>query len=85
MTHSTDKSSDLRPHFPGIERLVLPEHPLGVLAASGDEVIGMDLFDCPRTLKKLWGRLCEACFLEAARAHRPRKVASVQVAEDFLT
>jgi hypothetical protein len=66
------------------ENLVLPEKALGVLVALGDEVIGMDLFDCPRTLKKLWRRLSEVYFLEAARNRHPQNASTIQAAEEFL-
>ena len=49
------------------KRLVLPEGAAGVLVGRNDRIIGMDLFDSPKTLKTLWDRLSDAYFFDALR------------------
>lgn len=49
------------------EKLRLPEGASGFLAACRGRVVGLDLFDCPRTAARCWGRLSESYFLEALR------------------
>jgi len=48
------------------EKLVLPENATGVLVTSGEDIVGMDLFDSPKVLLKIWPRLSESYFFEAA-------------------
>jgi ARG and Rhodanese-Phosphatase-superfamily-associated Protein domain/HIRAN domain len=48
------------------DKLVLPDGAAGVLVACGERVLGMDLFDTPKTFQALWPRLSEAYFFEAA-------------------
>ena len=59
------------------DKLVLPEETAGVLVACGERVLGMDLFDTPKTFQALWSRLSEAYFFEAAvrenRCHKTTK------------
>lgn len=65
------------------EKLVLPKGTFGVLVASGEEIAGMDLFDSPKTLRKLWPRLSESYFFEAA-FHKMRKRTARATAAGFL-
>lgn len=44
--------------------LTLPAGAAGVLVTVGDEVLGLDLFDDPDTMKAIWPRLAEGYFLE---------------------
>jgi hypothetical protein len=43
-----------------------------------------DLFDNPETRHKLWGRMSDAYFIEAARDRGDSKAAPKQAAESFL-
>ena len=49
------------------KQLVLPKGAAGVLVGRGERIIGMDLFDSPKTLKTLWDRLSDAYFFDALR------------------
>lgn len=66
------------------ERVELPRGACGFVAARGDEVVGLDLFDAPETLQKLWGRISDAYFLEAARDRDRCRKSSKTVAKEFL-
>ncbi|MBD3180384.1 MAG: hypothetical protein GF417_12875 [Candidatus Latescibacteria bacterium] len=65
------------------QKLVLPEESSGILFVIGDEVLGMDLFDSRRTLRKLWPRLSESYFFEAALKEK-RKKALKSTAKEFI-
>jgi hypothetical protein len=67
------------------ERIELPESACGFLAAKGDEVIGLDLFDSAETLQKLWRRMSDAYFVEAARDDGRCEKTPSKVASDFLS
>ncbi len=66
------------------ERVDLPKEACGFVAARGDEVVGLDLFDVPDTLHKLWRRMSDAYFIEATRESREKKRTPKKVAEEFL-
>jgi len=66
------------------QELPLPSGASGVLIARGDDVVGMDLFDCPETLQAVWERLSDAYFLDALRNRRRRRKATRKSAEQFL-
>lgn len=68
------------------EKVELPKEACGFIAAYGSEVAGLDLFDDPETLQKLWGRMSEAYFGEAARmrGRTGETAASKETAEKFL-
>jgi len=66
------------------EQVDLPKKACGFLAARGDEVVGLDLFDVPETLHKLWRRMSDAYFMEATREKRQEKRTPKRVAEEFL-
>jgi hypothetical protein len=53
---------DLRQHLP------YAEGASGVVIAYGGRVVGVDLFDKPSTLEKLWDRLAEGLALDAVEA-----------------
>lgn len=55
------------------KELVLPKEAAGVLVTIGEEIIGMDLFDSPKTLRKMWPRLSESYFFEAAFREKEKK------------
>jgi len=63
------------------KNLVLPKEAAGVIVAIGGEVIGMDLFDSPRTLRKIWPRLSESYFFEGAYREKAKKTARAAAAE----
>lgn len=59
------------------DRMRLPEGAAGFLVACRGKVVGLDLFDCPRTAARCWGRLSESYFMEALRGEvegEPEKV-----------
>jgi hypothetical protein len=66
------------------EKLTLPNGTAGVIVAQGDQVVGMDLFDCPATLTAIWPRLSAAYFFDALRNQRRRKRTPQIVAEEFV-
>jgi hypothetical protein len=65
-------------------KIRLPEGACGFLAASGGKVTGVDLFDAPDTMRKLWKRVADAYFVEAVRGDEEAPVASRERAETFL-
>ena len=66
------------------EAIGLPEGACGFLAASGGQVVGLDLFDRPETLEKLWRRLADAYFVQAVRDSEPVAATQGPVAKAFL-
>jgi hypothetical protein len=66
------------------EKLRLPERALGFVAARGKQVVGLDLFDAPETLEKLWGRLSDAYFLEAVREKTEVDATPKETVEQFV-
>ncbi len=66
------------------EWIQLPESACGFLAARGEEVIGLDLFDSAETLQKLWQRMSDAYFVEAARGDDRCEKTPSKVANEFL-
>jgi len=66
------------------DKIKLPDGACGFLAASGGQVIGVDLFDSPHTLRKLWGRLGEAYFAGAVSDPRELEAAGKTMAEAFM-
>ena len=62
----------------------LPEGACGLLAARGGTVIGVDLFDSPVTMKKLWKRLGDAYFVGALSEEDEALAATKDLAEGFL-
>jgi hypothetical protein len=65
-------------------KIRLPEGACGFLAASGGKVTGVDLFDAPDTMRKLWKRVADAYFIEAVRGDEEAPVASRELAKEFL-
>ncbi|MEN6495825.1 MAG: DUF6569 family protein [Thermoguttaceae bacterium] len=45
----------------------LPQGTAGILVARGEQVIGLDLFDSPKTFTLLWSRIADAYFFDALR------------------
>jgi hypothetical protein len=66
------------------ESIELPANACGLLAAHEGKVVGLDLFDRPETLRKLWDRLGDAYFIEAVRDVRPTEATRREAAEAFL-
>ena len=62
------------------EKLVLPKGAVGVLVTSGKDILGMDLFDNPKTLRKIWPRLSESYFFEAAIGEKRKKTVKATAA-----
>ena len=65
------------------EKLVLPKGTAGVIITSGEDILGMDLFDSPKTLRAIWPRLSESYFFEAAFGEKRKKTLK-KVAADFM-
>lgn len=65
------------------DSLELPADAAGVLIASGDQIIGMDLFDSPATLQKIWPRMSRGYYLEAS-SRKEEARSDKALAEDFL-
>ena len=66
------------------KRLVLPKRAAGVLVGRGDRIIGMDLFDAPKTLKTLWDRLSDAYLFDALRDPAAAPPTPVEHARKFV-
>jgi hypothetical protein len=66
------------------KRLVLPEGAAGVLVGRDNRIIGMDLFDCPTTLKTLWNRLADSYFFDALRNPSAAPETPVDHAQRFI-
>ncbi len=73
-----DKLADYR------RQLKLPAQAAGVLVANGDRVLGMDLFDSPKTFSAVWKRLSDAYFFDAVRNNQQRPRADRELASRFL-
>ena len=73
-----DKLADYR------RQLRLPAQAAGVLVANGDRVLGMDLFDSPKTFSAVWKRLSDAYFFDAVRNNQQRPRADRELASRFL-
>ena len=66
------------------KRLVLPKQAAGVLVGRGDRIIGMDLFDSPKTLKTLWDRLSDAYLFDALRDPAAASPTPADRAQNFV-
>jgi hypothetical protein len=66
------------------EKIRLPETACGFVAARGGRILGVDLFDNPTTMHKLWKRIADAYFVEAVREDEEQDPASAEAAEEFL-
>jgi len=66
------------------DRLSLPENARGFLAACGERVIGLDLYESPAALRKVWPRLSEGYFLEAIQEPEPRAETPAEKVQAFL-
>ena len=65
-------------------RISLPKEAAGFLVAKGDALVGMDLFDSPKTMRKFWRRLSEAYFVEALRDTKETRPAKKRTARKLL-
>lgn len=66
------------------DKLDLPEGTAGVLAARGDWVVGLDLFDSPETMRTYRDRLLGAYVFDALRDRTASPRATRELAESFL-
>ena len=57
---------------------------LASLVGRHDRIIGMDLFDSPKTLKTLWDRLSDAYFFDALRDPKAAPATSIDHAQRFI-
>jgi hypothetical protein len=62
----------------------LPEETAGILVARGERVIGLDLFDSPRTFELLWNRIADAYFFDALRNGQAAAPTPRHVPERFV-
>jgi hypothetical protein len=62
----------------------LPDGSCGFVAARGREIVGLDLFDSPVTMKKLWKRLGDSYFVGALGETDEPLEATRDLAEEFL-
>jgi hypothetical protein len=63
-----------------LQSIAAPEGCSGAVFASGDRILGMDLFDRPGTLQKLWGKITRGYAIDALEEEEaPAKVTSEQV------
>lgn len=66
------------------KKIRLPAKACGFVAARGGRILGVDLFDHPTTMHKLWKRIADAYFVEAVREEKEQDPATPQAAKDFL-
>lgn len=66
------------------KQIELPEKACGFVAARDGAVVGLDLFDKPETMHKLWARMADAYFLEATRARGESAAVPKVAAEKFM-
>lgn len=66
------------------KRIELPEDACGFVAARDGEVVGLDLFDKPQTMRKMWRRIADAYFLEATRERSESRPVPKVTAEKFI-
>ena len=64
--------------------IVLPEEACGFIVARSGWIVGLDLFDSAETMGKLWRRMSDAYFLEAARLRGERHGVTRESATAFL-
>ena len=65
------------------KKLVLPKNATGILVTSGEDIVGMDLFDSTKTMRKIWPRLSESYFFDAAIRDKSRKTLK-STSTDFM-
>jgi hypothetical protein len=66
------------------DEIELPKRACGLLAVSRGRVVGLDLFDAPTTMQKLWKRLGEAYFVEVLADDIETPKADKALAEAFV-
>lgn len=66
------------------DEIELPKRACGLLAVSRGRVVGLDLFDAPKTMQKLWKRLGEAYFVEVLADDIETPAADKALAEAFV-
>ena len=66
------------------KRIELPKDACGFVAARDGEVVGLDLFDKPQTMRKMWRRIADAYFLEATRERSESRPVPKVTAERFI-
>jgi len=62
----------------------LPEKAIGFVMASGNRILGVDLFDSPRTMSRVWPRVQEGYFIEALCDEDAEGKVTRKQAEEFL-
>lgn len=66
------------------EELILPEGSTGALFASGDRILGLDLFDCAETFDHYRDRILDAYALESLASGETQPVTESERARRFL-
>lgn len=66
------------------KRIELPEGACGFIAARDGRVVGLDLFDKPRTMLKMWRRIADSYFLESTRGESQSPPVPKATAEQFM-
>jgi len=82
LTDGFEATADRRVRYR--DAMHLPDGAHGVAMVSGSTVLGLDLFDDPETLARLWPRLCDAYFFEAVQDPDPRPEAEPGAVKGFL-
>ncbi|MDY0168739.1 MAG: HIRAN domain-containing protein [Thermoguttaceae bacterium] len=66
------------------QHLTPPGEAAGVVVARGDEVVGVELFDSPRTFAATWPQRSAAFFLDALADESPQEEADIEHGKRFL-
>ncbi|HOJ59079.1 MAG TPA: HIRAN domain-containing protein [bacterium] len=82
VTDGYQQTEEKTQHFR--EKLALPDEAAGVLAGSGDEIIGMDFFHDAAVFKDCWDQLAGSYFTQAAFDPHRRPKTDPQTARNFL-
>jgi hypothetical protein len=67
------------------KRIELPHDACGFIAARDGRVVGLDLFDKPQTMRKMWKRMADAYFLESAREWSESQPVARDTAKKFIS
>lgn len=80
-----DAYASSRKRLAGYRKAVeLPENACGVVLAYDGEVLGVDMFDSAKAMRKLWPRLSESYFVEGLRRGKVERTLKKAKASEFL-
>lgn len=77
MDHQKDLASLLK-------QLSVPEGCVGAVFAFGGRIAGLEMFDQPKTLARLWSKLIRSYAIDALEANQPDKAVSQKDVEKWL-